>query len=403
MFRMAAGVSWLLCAGVLVSPGAAWAEDSATTEDRRAQLEALRGEVASQIQLQGFDLLDELVFQWTEAPPFDADTLIVLADVVTPIGFGSGLGALLENHLVGLLGKNPRSRVRLAHCPQCTAVLVHSSSKATLVTRGVDQPEVLAQAGALSGSKHALFLDFEIEGSELVLRARMTSLERGLPIVWAKTLTTSTSSPALLRSAEHLKSATEARQEYLDALTGRSVFLVPIHLGVRTYSSVPGTPVKMLPMVWLEAGLEVAMTQARAWTGTVSAGVSWAPQLHVGWLAQARVARLLSGSVTSLTAPDLYGFVGGGVIGVYGPAAAVFKDTIPNIQDITDLIRGITEPTYIFGFFQLGLELRVKNRIGITAFLESAPAMDNAPAVGKFIDLGFVKFHTIGVEVSFCF
>jgi hypothetical protein len=160
---------------------------------------------------------------------------------------------------------------------------------------------------------------------------------------------------------------------------------------------------KALPMVWLEGGIEVAMTQARAWTATVSGGVSWAPQLHVGWLAQGRVARLISGSVTSLTAPDLYAFVGGAVIGVYGQAAAIFKDDIPTIQDLTDAIRGITEPTFIYGAFQLGLELRVKNRVGVTVFLESAPAMNAAPAIGKYLDLAVIQFHTLGVEVSFCF
>jgi hypothetical protein len=280
---------------------------------------------------------------------------------------------------------------------------VHSSSKGTLVTRGVDQPEALAQVGALSGARHALFLDFEVEGAALVLRARITSLEPGLPIIHAKTLSTSTSSPALLRSPEGLKSSTEARQEYLDALTGRSVFLVPIHLGIRTFASPPDNSVKALPMVWLEVGLEVALTQARAWTAGLSAGASWAPQLHVGWMAQARVARLLSGTVTSLTAPDLYAFVGGAVLAVYGQSAAVFKDTVPTIQDLADQIRGITEPTFIYGAFQLGLELKVKNRIGLTVFLESAPAMNEAPSIGKFLDLGVIQFHTLGVEVSFCF
>lgn len=393
----------LAALGVLGVAFPGWAADESVTEARRAQLEALRGEVAAQLQLQAYDLLDELVFQWTEQPVFEADTLIVLGDLTVPIGFGSGLGALLENHFVSLLGKNRRAQLRLAHCPRCTSVLVHSSSKGTLVSRGVDQPAALAEAGALSGARHALFLDFEIEGAALVLRARVTALEPALPIVYARTLSTSTSAPALLRSPERLKSGPDARAEYLDALNGRGVFLVPVHLGVRTFAAVPGNSLKALPMVWLEGGIEVAMTQARAWTATVSGGVSWAPQLHVGWLAQGRVARLISGNVTSLTAPDLYAFVGGAVIGVYGQAAAIFKDDIPTIQDLTDAIRGITEPTFIYGAFQLGLELRVKNRVGVTVFLESAPAMNDAQAIGKYLDLAVIQFHTLGVEVSFCF
>jgi len=389
--------------GLFVLAATSQAEESPVAQAQRAQIEALRGEVADQLQLQAYDLLDELVFQWTEQPAFETDTLVVLADLTSPIGFGSGLDALLENHFVSLVGKNPRSHLRLAHCPQCTAVNVHSSAKGTVVSRGVDQPGVLAAAGERSGAHHALFLDFEVEGAALVLRARLTSLEAALPIVFAKTLSTSTSTPSLLRSPERLKSRADAQKELFDALTGRSVFLVPIHLGIRTFASVPGSALKALPMVWLEAGLEVAMTQARAWTGSISAGVSWAPQLHVGWLAQGRISRLISGTATSLTAPDLYAFVGGSVMGIYGQSAAVFKDTIPTIQDIANQIRSNTDPTFVYGAFQLGLELRVKNRIGVTVFLESAPAMNNAPAIGKFLDLGIIQFHTLGVEASFCF
>ena len=392
-----------LALGLLVLGTPARAADVDVTEAQKAQLEALRGEVANQIQLEGYDLLDELVYQWTEQPAFEADTLVVLADLNVPIGFGSGLQALLENHFVSLLGKNPRAHLRLAHCPQCTAVVVHSSSQGTQVSRGVDQPGVLAEAGALSGSRHALFLDFEVEGAALVLRARITALDPALPIVYAKTLSTSTSSAVMLRSPEHLKSAAEARNEYLDVLNGRSVFLVPVRLGVRTYAAYPGAALKALPMVWLSAGLEVAMTQARAWTASLSGGVSWAPQSHVGWLAQGRIARLISGNVTSLTAPDLYLFVGGGVLGVYGTSANVFKDDIPTIQDVTDRALTKNEATSIFGVFHLGLELRVKNRIGVTFFIESAPALNSAPAIAKYLDLGIIQFHTLGVEVSFCF
>lgn len=394
----------LLCvAGLAVWPALATAQDVSLLEARRAQIEALRAEVASQLQLQAYDLLDELVFQWAEAPVFDQETLVVLADVTAPVGFGSGLGALLENHVVSLLSKNPAARLRLAHCPRCTSVLVHATAQGTLVSRGVDQPGVLAEAGATSGARHALFLDFEVEGAALVLRARVTALEAALPIVYARTLSTSTASPALLRSSERLKSAPAARQEYLDALLGRSAFLVPVHLGVRAYATDPVATLKAPPSVWLEAGLEVAMTQARAWTATVSAGATWTPELQVGWLGQARIARLLSGTATSLTAPDLFAFVGGALIGIHGRGAAVFKDTVPTIEDLTRMVLGQQSTSFIYGAFQVGLELRVKNRIGITVFLESAPALNGAPAIGRFLDLAVIQFHTLGVEASFCF
>lgn len=385
-------------------PVSALAAESAVADAQRAHLEALRGEVAAQLQLQAYDLLDELVFSWTQQPVFANDTPLVLADVTVPVGFGSGLQALIENHFAALVVKNPRTHVVLAHCPQCTALVVHSGAKGTIISRGVDEPEALAAAGALSSSRHALFLDFEVEGSALVLRARITSLEPALPIIYAKTLSTSTSSPALLRAPDSLKSAAEARQEYLDALQGRGLYLVPLRVVVRSYASNPGSgsPIAPAPFVWLQLGAEASLTQARAWTGSFSVGASWTPQLHVGFMAQGRVSRLLSGTVTSLTRPDLYAFVGGSVLSIQGPSALIFQEQLPTLDNLLAQLLG-GRASSVFAAFQVGLELRVKNRIGASVFLESAPALNSAPAIGRYLDLGPIPFHTLGAEVSFCF
>ncbi|MDY7226588.1 hypothetical protein [Hyalangium rubrum] len=386
---------------LVVLPTAVEAEDSPITAAQQAQMEALRGEIATQIQLQAYDLLDELVFGWTEQPVFALETPVVLAGVSVPVGFGSGMQALVENHFAALIVKNPRTRVALTHCPQCTSVVVHSGAKGTIVARGVDEPEALSTVGTLSGSRHALFLDFEIEGSALVLRARITGLEPALPIIYAKTLSTSTSSPALLRSGDRLKSSAEAHREYVDALRGRGLYLVPIRIGVRTYAT-GSAAVRATPFPWLQAGVEGSLTQARSWVGSFSVGFSWAPELHVGWLAQGRVSRLISGSTSSLTGPDLYAFVGGSVISIHGQSALVFQEEVPDLNDLLGQLTGL-EPDATFGAFQLGLELRLKNRIGAGIFLETLPSMGNAPAIGDYLDLGLIQFHSLGVEVSVCF
>jgi len=391
---------WLCLLALSALPAGAFADDASTVA-RKAQIEMLRAEVAGQIQLQAYDLLDELVFGWTETPPFALETPVVLADVSVPVGFGSGLQGLIENHFAGLLTQNPKSRVVLAHCPQCTATIVHSGSKGTVVARGVDLPEALSAAGGLSGARHALFLDFEVEGSSLVLRARITGLEPSLPIVHAKTLSTSTSSPALLRSGDQLKSASAARKEYLEALEGRGLMLVPLRFGVRTYAAGSGTTISA-PYLWLQGGVELSLTQARSWTGSFSLGVSWLPELHTGWLLQARISRLLSGTVSSLTQPDLYGFVGGSVITISGVGAAAFGSQKPTVEgSAAELLKLDLQET--FAGLQVGLELRVKNRIGVAVFLESSPALNDAPAIGNYVDLSLLKFHAFGAEVSFCF
>ena len=380
-----------------------FAQTDVTSEAQKAQVEKVRAEIAGDIQFKVYELLDELVFQWTQAPPFGEVTSVVLADVSVPVGMGSGLKALAENHFTGLVVKNPSTSVQLTHCPKCTAIVVHSGARGTVVARGFDQPEVLEGAAAQSGAKHALFLDFEIEGANMVLRARMTSLEASLPIVWAKTLSTNTSAAALLRSSDALKSADDARKEYLDVLRGRDFLLVPIRLGVRSYApnSDGGAGISVTPFIWLQAGVETAFTQSRAWTGSLMGGVSWFPELHTAFMAQGRVARLLSGSTVSLTRPDVYLFFGGAIIHVSGLSALSFSNDTPTLQNALANLANIPAST-TFGAFHTGLELRVKNRIGVSVFLETAPALNDVQNVGSFFNFG-LNFQTLGVEASFCF
>lgn len=390
----------LACAAFVLVPAWALGQESPVTEEQRAQLESLRGEIAAQIQLQAYDLLDELVYGWTRQPPFGLETPVVLAGVSVPVGFGSGMQSLIESHFASLIVANPRTNVVLSHCPACSSIVIHSMSKATIVSRGVDEPEALATAGALAGSKHALFLDFEAEGSSLVLRARITGLEPALPIVHARTLSTSTSSPALLRSGAHIKSAAEARQEYFDAIRGLTSYSVPMRISVRSYAQ-GSQPVAVPAFIWIQADFEGSFTQARSWTGGLSLGFSWAPELHEAFMIQARIARLVSGPATSLTRPDLYAFVAVSAIDIRGVDAAAFREDVATVEEIIAAAEG-DDPRQAFGALQIGLEMRVKNRIATGIFLEALPTKNDAPALGAYVDLG-IRFQTAGAEVTFCF
>lgn len=391
--------SWLWVLLVL-GPAFAWGQE--TVDAQKLQLERLRAEVADQVQFKAYDLLDELVLAWKAKPVFELDTPVVLAEVSSPVGFGTGLTALIENHFIDVLLKNGGTHLVPSHCPACTAMVVHSGPKGTVLARGVDTPEALTSAGLASGAKYALFLDFEIEGAALVLRARITALTPELPIVAARTLTTTTSSAALLRAGEHLKSADEARAEYLEAINPRGIFVVPVKLGIQTFSPPSGQPVQAAPMVWVQSGLEVSLTRARGWVASVLAGFTWAPQTYVGWSLQARIERLL-GVASSLTTPDAYIFLGGGLFTLYGMGALALKDRIPTADDVALALQPGREPSQSVGVIQLGFELRIKNRVGAAFYIESAPWLDTAPAIGRLIDLGIIRFHSFGVEVSFWF
>lgn len=390
------------CCATLVCAAARASADPDAAAAQLVQMEELRAEVAGQIQLQAFDLLDELVFEWMQHPVFATPTAVILADLTVPVGLGTALQALLENHLTTLLVRNAGTHVVLAFCPQCTATVVHSGPQGTVVSRGVDAPGAIAEVAGDTGARHALFVDFEAEGASLVLRARVTVLEPTLPIVYARTLSSAGSAAALLREPERLKSAADARREYVEALEGRGLLLIPFRVAVRSYAMPEFSDVGSAPFVWFQAGAEVALTQARAWTAETSVGFSWSPETHDGWLMQTRLARLISGRARSLTAPDLYLFLGGSVISIHGLDAAVFSNETPDLTNLALAAIG-KNPRKNFAAWNIGLELRVKNRISVAAFLETMPTLDDAPAIGKYLDLGIIEFQTIGAEVGVCF
>ncbi|MCK5688161.1 hypothetical protein KAI87_02765 [Myxococcota bacterium] len=393
----------LLMTALLISAAPARA-DNAIQEAQMAELDKLRAQVAGEIQLSAYDLLDEMVYGWTQSPIFSVPTPVVLAGITVPVGLGTGLVGLLENHLAALLIHNTNTRITLSHCPTCTAILVHSSPKGTVVSRGIDAPKTLAKAGGLSGGQHALFVDFEAEGSWLVMRARITKLSADLPVVWAKTLSTSGATPALLREGVKLKSAAEARQEYLDALAGKGVYTVPLRMSVHAYAGDASSGIGSIPYIWLQSGVEVGLTQARAWTGSFLIGYTWIPDAYEGWMAQARFSRLVSGSVRSLTQPDLFLFIGASMMTISGPASTFFRNDEIVAEDIMNsLVPGSAESRSNVGSWHVGMELRIKNRIGVTVFLEAMPTLSNSPNLGNYLDIGTTEFQGIGSEVTFCF
>ncbi len=372
---------------------------SPVQEAQQAELERVRLQIADQVQLVAFDLVDEMVVSLRDDPVFDKPTPVVLADVTVPVGLGAGMASLVENHLATVLLANPDTHLQLVHCPSCTAVVVHSGPEATVISRGHDQPETLEKLGVGTG-QHALFVDVEAEGAFLVLRARLTRLTESQPIVWSHTVATSASTPALLRQPEGLTTASEARAEYLDALRDRGPIAVPLRFAVRTFAR-PDEGVAAPPFVWLQSGVELGVTDAQAWTSSILVGYSFIPQAYQGIMGQARVHRLLTGRARSHIKPDLYGFVGAAVISVWGPATGAFSSEVLTADEI---IAALDEegPRTSFGTLQVGLDLRVGQRIGLSTFLEAIPDYANSPNFGNYVRVG-LGFQSLGTEVTFWF
>lgn len=367
---------------------------------QRRSLEDLRRRVANQVQLTAYDLLDQLVYEMTQAPPFDQPTLVFIADMTVPIGLGTGLEGLLENHLSSLVLANPQSRLTLAHCPSCTAMVLQSGPKGTIVSRGVDNPEALAKLGGADG-RHGLYIDFAAEGAWLVLRARITKLTPDLPIVWSKTLSSAAGTPSLLRQPTALKSAAAARTEYLDALNSRSPITVPIRFTLRTYEISEESGTAPPPVIWLQSGFEFALTQAQEWLASMVLGFAWLPEAYDGVMIQTRMSRLISGTERSLTGPDVYMFLGGALMTLNGPAIAPF--TTDNFDQLRQQAANSLDTRATFGGLHLGFELRVGNRLGAAVFLENMPAYNDTTRIGTFLSNNIIEIHSFGAEVSLWF
>lgn len=369
---------------------------------QHAELDRTRADVANQIHLAAFDLVDEMIFGWLQEPIFSKPTPVVLAEVTVPVGLGTGLQAQLENHIAAVLGENPTTNVQLVHCPECTAVVVHSGPEGTVISRGYDNPEVLERIGDGTG-QHALFVDIEAEGAWLVMRARLTRLTPELPIVWSHTIASSASTPALLRQPDDLKSVADAQQEYLDALRDRGPITIPLRFAVRAYSQPNnnrGTPAP--PFLWLQTGIEMSSTEAQVWTGSVVAGYSFIPQAYQGLMLQGRISRLATGRSRSLTRPDLYVFMGAAAMSVWGQATASFRNEVLTADELLTDVAAL-DPRTTLGTLQAGAEVRIHNRIGVSMFLETMPALRNSRNLGSYLTLGSFNFQSFGTEVTFCF
>lgn len=400
---MAALIRGLAALCLLLSATAAAQPVPAQPDGRAAQrraLEDLRRRVANQVQLAAFDLLDQLVFDMTRAPPFGQQTTVFLADMSVPIGLGTGLESLLENHLTTLLLANPTSRLTLAHCPQCTATVVHSGPQGTIVSRGIDNPEALEKVGGIEG-RYGLYIDFAAEGAWLVLRARITKLTPDLPIVWSRTLASAADTPALLREPTALKSAADARKEYLDALNDRRQYTVPIRFTLRTYAISEQSGTAPPPVIWLQSGLELGLTQAQAWSASLVLGFAWLPDAYDGVMIQSRLRRLVSGNERSLTGPDVYLFLGGALMTLNGPAIAPFNTD--NFDQLRQQAAQSINTRATFGGLHVGAEVRVGNRMGASVFLENMPAFNDSDRIGRFFDNDVLQFHSFGAEISLWF
>jgi hypothetical protein len=352
--------------------------------------------IRQDIRLMGADLVDELIYAWLKAPPLGGGRGLVLTEVNAPIGLDERFTVMVENRLYELLAQNPGLRLALHHCSACTGWVAKSNPTQTRISRGIDQPNVLAELASVSPDLLALSLSYEAEGRDLVLRARIYELLGHQKILWAQTFSTSMSSRRLLRDAHQLISLEEAREEQRRILAGRDPIDLMTRIFIRNFNVSAG-PINQAPLPFIEQSLETIFPPDRTSRAGLNVGFCSLRSSIEAWSFGGHYMRLLFNRSPSLISPDLYFVFGFNYIRMRGPAAAVFgaKQVDPSILSNLDSEPKATLVTYRYGF-----ETHVKYRLGFTAFLENIPILDDNEAFSEETLL-FLPYHSFGIGAVF--
>lgn len=316
--------SWQLCRLLLLlSFGLSWRPEALAAINDEVLVERARGAQAMVLQLMAADLLDELVYQWTQKPPFgESQARVVLLRISAPLGTNSVLATFLENHFFNLLTKNPATGLVPVYCGPCLSLTSYSNSQRTVIARGADLPELGAELK--EKADYALAIDLEAEGSQLVLRSYFSSLGDN-HLVQAKALSTDTARPPALRQSMRLISVESARREYLDILADRK--RLSLHLGVRI-DMIEGSSDSVIsaPFIWAVLGAETYVNHRKEWLADLTLGIASLDGQYSAYQLGSRVYRHLAMDTVDLSSPDLYALAGLSYWDISGPGSLLFKN-----------------------------------------------------------------------------
>jgi hypothetical protein len=352
--------------------------------------------IRQDIRLMGTDLIDDLVYSWLVSPPLGGSKGVVLTEVNAPIGLDERFGVTVENRLYEVISHNPGIKINLHHCNACTTWITKSNPTKTIISRGIDQPDALAELSGISPDLMGLSLHFEAEARELVLRAKIYELRGSQRIVWAQTYSTSMSSRRLLRDAYPLISVNEAREEQQRALAGRDVIQVSTRTVIRIFN-VGGGLLNQAPLPFIEQSLETILGADRNTRAGLTVGFSSLREAMEAWSFGGHYSRLLFERRPSLISPDLYFTMGFHYIRMRGPTAAVFGAKQLEIAQLAKLTK---EPKASLVNYRIGLEAHIKYRLGFIAFLENVPILDDNESFEEEEFLA-IPYHLYGVGVVF--
>lgn len=362
---------------------------------------AARSDMAGYLHLMAADLLDELVYRWTENPTFGSPTRVVLVELGVPMGLNGNFQGFLEDRFFDLLTQHPETSMIPVHCGLCTELTVVSDPSGTFMGRGADVMPDFKQLPNWQNTK-GLYLNFAIQGTELVLRSRLVNLDAERRIIAAQTLATSSSQPPLLRATKPLVSAEEVRREYISLLKEQDAIEIPIRVSVSFFAASPksmaGQTITLPPMMWLQAGAETWISQRRRWLGGFFLGLSSMPETYDAWALGGRFSRLL-GSGYRLATPNYYAYLETSYMELSGPASSLFRSNeVRTPDEIINEYRDRDQPLKITdGRIKLGVEMHLKSFYRAEAFLEVMPNQLENENLGKHAGIAHAWGFGMGV------
>ncbi len=347
------------------------------------------------IRFMAADLIDEMVYQWLKEPPALPPTLLTLAEISAPIGVDSRFNDLVENRLYELVQKNPELKVSLIHCSACQQLVATSNSSRTIISRGIDQPEALAELLKVSPNTMGLSLFFEAREREVVLLAQVYELSPPQKLLWSKRLSTVMGTREALRETRPLVSLADARQMQNQILHGREPLKLVSRLHIHNFQSATDMG-SLQPLLFAEQSLESEILPLRQKRVGLSVGLTSIRDSFSGWTLGGRYASLMFRDTPSLIHPDLYWFAGLQYIRLQGLGAAVFAE---EQIDVAKLLKENEDPKVSLTAYQLGFEALIKHRFGLSVYVEYLPALSRSQIVAQ--DSFLLPYHGIGTAMVF--
>ncbi len=360
---------------------------------------AIEQAVALDIRWMGTDLIDEFVHDLEMRPPFAVPTLVTLIDLNAPVGLDERFELTAENHLIDLLLTHTQTRVQLGYCAACRKFVVKSTRAGTYMGRGGDQPELLKDLSSTGGANFGLSLNFEAEGTALVLRAQIFRLtEPGQPIFWSRSYSTSTASRLSLQKDDKLMSLAEAQAIQDDIIHKRDPLEWVSRVTMTMYSvsgdsSTSAGASTIAPLLFAEQSVEGVLLPRRNRRMAFTVGATSIDNSMQGFMVGGHFAQLLFRDEPSRSSPDLYFTLGFHYFRLRGPGAAPFAE---NEFDLYKLMNSSVEPRAAFVAYRLGVELYAKHRLGALFFIENSPKFDKSQIIANQKFIG-IPYHGFGL------